>query len=217
MENHKLNDPIKFYSKSGTNIALNAVPGHFATSHSHINYYVDVTSLRTRRADAEAVGRAFVQRLPGNTKIDTICCLDGCEVIGAYVADGIEHGNFPNMNHHDTVNIVIPELNMNNQIIFRDNLIPTIEGKNVALLMATTTTGATLRRSIRCIEYYGGHIEIILSIFTAVLAVDGYPIESMFTVNDIPGYQSYEPQNCPMCKAGQKLDAMVNGYGYSIL
>ena len=33
----------------------------------------------------------------------------------------------------------------------------------------------------------------------------------------IAGYEEYKPYECPMCKAGQKLDAIVNGYGYSAL
>ena len=92
------NKVMKFYSKAGNNIILRAVPGHFATSHSHINYYVDMTGLKTRRSEAAAVGKAFVQGLPGETVVDTVCCLDGCEVIGAYVAEELERGNFPSMN-----------------------------------------------------------------------------------------------------------------------
>ena len=36
---------MKFYSKESNMLALHAMHGHFATSHSHINYYVDVTSV----------------------------------------------------------------------------------------------------------------------------------------------------------------------------
>ena len=39
---------MKFYSKESNMLALHAMHGHFATSHSHINYYVDVTSIKTR-------------------------------------------------------------------------------------------------------------------------------------------------------------------------
>ena len=92
------NKVMKFYSKAGNNIILRAIPGHFATSHSHINYYVDMTGLKTRRSEAAAVGKAFVQRLPIETVVDTIVCLDGCEVIGAYMAEELEMGNFPSMN-----------------------------------------------------------------------------------------------------------------------
>ena len=41
---------MKFYSKESNMLALHAMHGHFATSHSHINYYVDVTSIKTRVA-----------------------------------------------------------------------------------------------------------------------------------------------------------------------
>ena len=86
---------IKFYSKAGSNIVLRAIPGHFATSHSHINYYADMTYLKTRRSEASAVAKAFVQRFPVETVVDTIVCMDGTEVIGAYMAEELERGSFP--------------------------------------------------------------------------------------------------------------------------
>ena len=46
------NRMVKFYSKESNMLALHAIPGHFATSHSHINYYVDVTSIKTRVSEA---------------------------------------------------------------------------------------------------------------------------------------------------------------------
>ena len=47
------NRMVKFYSKESNMLALHAIPGHFATSHSHINYYVDVTSVKTRAGEAK--------------------------------------------------------------------------------------------------------------------------------------------------------------------
>ena len=211
------NKVMKFYSKAGSNIILRAIPGHFATSHSHINYYVDMTGLKTRRSEAAAVGKAFVQRLPIETVVDTIVCLDGCEVIGAYMAEELEKGSFPSMNMHNTVYVVTPEFNVNNQMIFRDNLVGEIQGKNVLLLLATATTGMTMRRSLECIEYYGGQVQGICAVFSAIKSINGMMVESMFDTSDIPGDQAYEVHNCPYCKAKQKLDAMVNGYGYSKL
>ena len=211
------NKVMKFYSKAGSNIILRAIPGHFATSHSHINYYVDMTGLKTRRSEAAAVGKAFVQRLPIETVVDTIVCLDGCEVIGAYMAEELEKGSFPSMNMHNTVYVVTPEFNVNNQMIFRDNLVGEIQGKNVLLLLATATTGMTMRRSLECIEYYGGQVQGICAVFSAIKSINGMRVESMFDTSDIPGYQANEVHNCPYCKAKQKLDAMVNGYGYSKL
>ena len=35
--------------------------------------------------------------------------------------------------------------------------------------------------------------------------------------NDLPDYQSYDYHDCPYCKAGRKVDALVNSFGYSSL
>lgn len=38
---------VKLYARNNNHVALHAIPGHFATSHSHINFYIDMTSLKT--------------------------------------------------------------------------------------------------------------------------------------------------------------------------
>ena len=60
MENRK----VKFRSKESNLLALRAIPGHFATSHSHINYYVDVTSIKTRTSEAKEAGKVLFSKLP---------------------------------------------------------------------------------------------------------------------------------------------------------
>ena len=40
---------------------------------------------------------------------------------------------------------------------------------------------------------------------------------SIFDPNDLPDYQTYDSHECPFCKAGQRIDALVNSYGYSKL
>ncbi|MCC8017916.1 MAG: orotate phosphoribosyltransferase, partial [Lachnospiraceae bacterium] len=124
---------------------------------------------------------------------------------------------FFNRNQHDTIYVVTPEYNSNNQIIFRDNNIMAVEGKNVILLLATTTTGLTIRRAVECIHYYGGTLQGISSIFSTVKDVDGMEVESVFTEEDVPGYAAYERTECPYCQKGMRIEAMVNGFGYSRL
>ncbi len=211
------NQVMKFYSKSNSNVVLRAIPGHFATSHSHINYYMDMTGLKTRRSEAAAVAKAFVQRFPMDTSVDTIVCMDGSEVIGAYLAEALEQGNFPNQNKHQTVYVITPEFNINNQMLFRDNLVPAVRDKNVVLLLATSTTGLTISRSLECIDYYGGNVVKICSVFGAIDKINGHTIETLFTTDDVPGYQAYESYACPFCKGKQRLDGFVNGHGYSRL
>ena len=72
-------------------------------------------------------------------------------------------------------------------------------------------------KSIRCIESYGGIMEGISVIFGAVSEIDGYPVNAVFDMNDIPDFKLSDPHNCPQCQAGVKLDAIVNSYGYTKL
>jgi orotate phosphoribosyltransferase len=102
-------------------------------------------------------------------------------------------------------------------MIFRDNLQPMIRGKHVLILMASVTTGHTARKSIEAINYYGGQVAGIASIYRATDDIDGYPVRSIYSVSDLPDYASYDYRDCPYCKAGQKIDALVNSYGFSEL
>lgn len=207
---------VKLYARNGSNVALHAIPGHFATSHSHINYYIDLTSLKTRINEAQRVARLMAAEYATNTTIvDSIVCMDGTEVVGAFMAEEFDRNGFYNTNLHDTIYVVTPEYNANNQLIFRDNTIPAIRGKNVILLLATTTTGLTVRRSMECIDYYGGKLQGISSIFSTVNTVNGVEVRSVFTEQDVPGYEAYERGHCPFCRKGVHIEAMVNGFGYS--
>ena len=211
------NRMVKFYSKESNMLALHAIPGHFATSHSHINYYVDVTSIKTRVSEAMEAAKVLYAHMTRVSYIDTIVCMDGTEMIGAFLSQQIEKGGILSTNRHETIYVVSPEINNNNQMLFRDNNKGAIAGKHVVLLLATTTTGETIRRSLECIRYYGGIVENVASIFSTVDSVDGVQVESLFDGNDVMNYEAYSAHECPFCKKGQKIEAMVNGFGYSKL
>ena len=68
---------VKFYSKESNMVAIHAIPGHFATSHSHINYYIDITSLKTRSQEAIEVARVLHQKIGSVSYVDTIVCMGG--------------------------------------------------------------------------------------------------------------------------------------------
>ena len=201
----------------GCNGPLKVVPGHFATNHSHINYYIDMTTLKTRVSEAQEVARDLVGLYLYNTFVDTIVCLDGMDVVGAYLAEELTKAGVMSRNAHQTISVVTPEYNSNSQMIFRDNIQPMITGKNVILLMASVTTGKTINKGVECIQYYGGKLQGISAIFSAIGELDGMPVNSVFRERDIPDYQTYDFRECPYCKKGIKLDALVNGYGYSKL
>ena len=209
---------IKFHSRNNANVSIHAAPGHFVTAHSHINYYIDLTSLKTRLNEAKAVaGLLASEYAPNTTIIDTIVCMDGTEVVGACLAEEFTKRGFFNNNLHETIYIVSPEYNTDNQIIFRENNVGAIKGKNVILLLATTTTGNTIKRAEECIDYYGGKLQGISSMFSTVKDVEGREIHYVFDETDLPGYKAWPRSQCPLCREGLKVEAIVNGFGYSRL
>ena len=197
------------------NLFLRVSKGHFATSHSHINYYIDVTTQKTRLSEATAVAKELVSYYTHNTIVDTILCLDGTQVIGTCLANELTKGDFVNLNAHQTIYVITPEHTTGSQIIFRDNIIPMIEHKNVLILAASVTTGYTAKAAIEAIKYYGGNVAGVCSIFATVDECMGYTVNSVFDPKDLNDYSTYSSHECPMCRAGKKIDALVNSFGYS--
>ena len=199
-------------------VALRLARGHFATNHSHINYYIDITLNKSRLSEAKETARELVSHFINNTPVDTIICLDGTAVIGTWVAEELTRTGFRTINAHQTIYVVEPEYNStNSMIIFRDNIQTMIKGKYVLVLMASCTTGYTAKRAIEAISYYGGNVAGVAAIYRAVDEVEGYPVRSVYSISDLPDYASYDYKDCPYCKQGIKLDALVNSFGYSAL
>lgn len=199
------------------NVPLRYARGHFATNHSHINYYIDITYQKTRLSEAKDSARQLVKHFVNNTPVDTILCLDGTAVLGTCVAEELTKSGFHTINQHQTIYIVEPEFNTNSQLFFRENIQPMIRDKHVLVLMASVTTGFTAKRSIEAIGYYGGTVAGVAAIYRAVDEVAGHEVRSVYSVADLPDYASYDYRECPYCKAGQKIDALVNSFGYSEL
>lgn len=199
------------------NLYLRVARGHFATSHSHINYYIDVTKQKTRLSEAQAVARELASCYHTSAIVDTVLCLDGTEVIGTCLAKELTEGSYATINSHQTIYIVTPEHTAGSQLIFRDSVSPMIEGKHVLILAASVTTGFTARAAIEAVRYYGGNVAGIAAIFATADDCMGYRVESVFDPNDLTDYVSYGSHECPMCRNGEPIDALVNSFGYSKL
>lgn len=237
-----MGEPKKIYAKDYPELALKVTKGHFSSDRFHINYYIDMTALKMRKMEAQHVARAMVSRyvnrakletsgflasdaemelllnsMSTKTPIDTIICMDGCEVIGAYVASELSEVGITTMNSHHTSYIITPEFDSTGQMVVRDNIKPMLKGKHVLVVLATAMSGRTIAKSIRCITSYGGIIEGISVIFSAVDEIDGYPVNAVFSTKDLPDFKLSAPESCEDCKNGVKLDAIVNSYGYSVL
>ena len=137
--------------------------------------------------------------------------------MGSFLAEELTSAGVLSMNAHKTIYIVTPEFNSNSQMIFKENILPMIRDKNVIILTASVTTGLALNKGIESIRYYGGNLRAITAIFSALEELNGFRITSIFGRKDLPDYTYYDYRDCPLCKQGRKLDALVNAYGYTSL
>ena len=205
---------IQYPHRNG-NVPLRFAKGHFATSHSHLNHYIDMTMTKHRLSEAREAAAVLCSKFSTSTIIDTILCLDGTEVIGACMAAELTREGYMNMNSHRTIYVVTPEHTSGSQLIFRDNTAPMIVGKHVLVLAASVATGYTAQAAVEAIRYYNGTPVGICSIFSCAEECEGFPVVSIYSKKDLDGYASYSSRECPMCKAGVKLDALVNSHGIS--
>ncbi|WP_343249376.1 orotate phosphoribosyltransferase [Diplocloster hominis] len=238
-----MQERIKIPSKENPELHLTVTPGHFSSDRFHVNYYIDMSNLKMRQKESEMVAKTMSQRyvsrvnltqtnmggsdcaffsemarsFASKTPIDTIICMDGCEVIGAYVAQELSKLGVSSQNEHKSFYVVSPEFDSSGQMVVRDNIRRMIRNKHVLVVLATAMSGRTIYKSIRCITSYGGIVEGISVIFSVIDNIEGYPVNSVFNVSDLPDFKLSEPDECEMCKAGLPMDAIVNSYGYSEL
>lgn len=205
---------IQVKSHADSRVEISVIPGHFATTHSHINYYIDMTGIKCQTQMARQAGIQLASKYMA-TPIDTVVCMDGCELIGGFMARELTKNGAMSVNSGNDINIVTPEFNSNGQIIFRDNIQRMIWNKRVLLLIASATTGKTISRCLECIRYYGGEVSGISAIFSAINVKNDIAVDALFTADDIADYHSYSFTDCPDCRDHKKIDAIVNSYGYS--
>lgn len=191
-------------------------PGHFATEHSHVNFYVDLDSVKSNahlaREAAKIVAEPYML-----TPVDTIVCLQGTQVLGAYVAERLMIENDRALNFGKHILVVSPEVDRGGQLIFRDNRQYAIKDKQILLIVSSTSTGKSISQLALCLGYYGGKLAGVTSLFSAADEVGGVKVNSLFRADSVRGYGSFETGSCPLCSAGVPLDAIVNENGYSKL
>ena len=202
-------------SKNNGKIKIGIIPGHFATNHSHVNYYIDMTKIKTHHMVAKETARELSKAYISNTSIDTIICLEGTEIIGAFLARELAKEGHTSINSGKDICVITPETNANNQMIFRDNIQKHIFGKQILLLISSASTGKNIIRTVDCLQYYNGQLAGISSIFSAINEYNGLPVNSIFKSDDLPNYKTMGSHSCELCQNGQKVDAIVNSYGYS--
>ena len=162
-------------SKLNPKVEVSVIAGHFATRHSHNSHYIDITRMKHEHTMAREAAMTLAQRYAYDKGVDTIVCLDGSEVLGAFLARHLSKNDRFAVNSDKNINVITPEYDSNGQLIFRDNLSPMVTGKDVLILISTVNSGKSVRRAVECVQYYGGKVQGIASGFSTLDVVDDHP------------------------------------------
>jgi len=196
-------------------IKIKVIPGHFTTSTRHVNHYLDVSELKTNALIARDAAQQLAVPYLTNVPIDTIVCMERTEIIAAFLAQELLQPGTAVMNSGGEIHIVTPVNNVHGDMIFQDSVVEWITNKNVLLLDASVSSARAIHICMDCIAYYGGRLAGISALFVASPEKQKDNINTLFTSDDIPGYRLFETVECEMCKAGQKLDALISSDGYT--
>jgi len=210
-----LNNYVTVPAKGNRHIKLNIYPGHYATSHAHVDNYFSMADIRTNCAMAEEAAREIAKQFR-YTPVDTVISLEYTQIISAFVAKELSSSG-RDINSGADIHVVTPQVNSNNQLTFSSDMQPYVTGKNVLLLLSTISTGRSLARAVECIRYYGGSLAGIASIFSAIGESGDYPVRSIFSSADLAAYNSYRSDECPFCRSGRKLDGFITTAGYTAI
>lgn len=201
---------VELTSRYNGEVKARMIKGHFATKHSHVSHCLDTTRVKSELRMARAAAKSFASHF-SFTPTDTILTLERTKMIGAFLARDLYNAG---INQQHDIAVVTPEIT-NDKMLLRDNLIPYLKGKQVLLMTASASTGITILSVLEGIRYYGGEPVGVATIFGSTDMVAGIPVTRLFGVEDLQDYESYPLAQCPLCKSGIKVDAVVNSYGYS--
>jgi orotate phosphoribosyltransferase len=196
-------------------ITIKVTPGHFTTSTRHVNYYLDVSELKTNALVARDVAQELAIPYLSSSLVDTIVCMERTEVIAAFLAQELLQPGTAVMNSGGEIHVVTPVNNVSGKMVFQDNVVEWINNKNVILLDASVSSARAIHIGMDCIAYYGGRLAGISALFVASPEKQDHHINTLFTSDDIPGYRLFETVECEMCKAGHKIDALISSDGYT--
>jgi len=109
---------MKFPLYENPNVILRAVPGHFVTPNAHVNYYLDMTTIKSRSNEAFAAAKELSKKVSPTSTVDTIVCMDGCDIIGAYLATELTQAGIISVNYHKSIYVITPEESHSGQLLF---------------------------------------------------------------------------------------------------
>jgi orotate phosphoribosyltransferase len=202
-------------SQKNPNISVRVVAGHFATNSAHRSHYIDIFDIMASARIARDAARELAMPYRASTFVDAIVYMDNTEILAAFLADELLQAGMSVMNEGGEILLLTPMVSSHGHFIFHQNVREKIKNKNVVLMVASLSTGATVSRVQECLNYYGCKLVGISAVFSACSELDGREIHSLFDCADIPDYHFYEPSECTMCREGAKIDAIISSEGYT--
>ena len=159
-----------------------------------------MTTLKTRQSEAERAAKALVRPYVVTTIVDTILCLDGTQIIGAYLSQELSHAGLASINAHQTIYIITPEYDATQPAA--------VPGQHPA-----HGPGQARAHPHRLGDHRHqrgqGHGTAwsttaappagICSIFSAQDEIAGMRVHSVFTPEDIPDYATLPPATTAPC------------------
>lgn len=196
-------------------IYVMVIPGHFTTSYAHVNHYLDVNEMKSNMVIARGVARELAAPYLTGTPVDTIVCMERMDVVGAYLADELVRNGDSAYANNEPIRIVTPITSVSGNFIFLGSTVGWISNKNIILLAATISSGHTVKKALECLAFYGGKTVGVSTLFMATGERPIAEVNALFTSEDIPDYNIWDPGNCALCKSGQPLDAIISSEGYT--
>ena len=213
-----MNEIYKLISPRNENVFVHLVQGHFVSANNHINYYIGTSDVKHNHDVSVDTAMLLSEYYNTNDiQVDTVLCLYETQALGAYIAHELSRPNMFRADSKREIFVIGSEYDASGNLIFRDNLVRMIKNKKVVILISAITSGKTVARAMESVEYYGGTVAGISSVFSAVEEIGGVYVNTIFSKRDIPEYRAYNGHDCPMCQQGMPVMAIANSYGYSVL
>ena len=100
---------IDLRSKKNPKARIKIMRGHFATSHSHINTYIDMSTVKARHNNCRETAKVLATEYIHNTTVDTIVCLEETDTIGTFMAEHLADGSPLSFSKGNNISIISPE------------------------------------------------------------------------------------------------------------
>ena len=88
---------------------IKILKGHFATSHSHINTYIDMSTVKVRHNNCRETAKVLASEYVSTTMVDTIVCLEETDTIGTFMAEQLADMNPLSLSKGNNISLVTPE------------------------------------------------------------------------------------------------------------